>query len=79
MRVRHLIPALECENDVGGRFTKLPPFDSQRPWTLSLLLPSICVSVLGPPVAERAKRGWTGATPISANWCFMPWFCMVWA
>ena len=37
MRVRHLMPALECENDMGGRFTKrpfgngVPPRYKERP------------------------------------------------
>ena len=36
MRIHSLKPALECENDVGGRFTKYPLDDSQQPRSLRL-------------------------------------------
>ena len=58
MRTHSLMPVLECENDMVGRFTKSPHYDSHRPCRSCLVFSSAYASAPGSPSAERAiSRG----------------------
>lgn len=63
MRIHSLMPVPNCENDVLARFTKYPPDDSHSMPPSCLVFSSMYASVPGSPVADRAKRGRTGAPP----------------
>ena len=63
MRIHRLMPLRECENDVGGQFTKSPLHDSHSMTPSCLVFSSGYASVPGSPVADRAIRRRTGASP----------------
>ena len=63
MRVRRLMPALERENDMRGRFTKSPHNDSHRPCCPSPVFSSGYASMPGPADADRARREVDGSDP----------------
>ncbi len=64
MRIHRLMPLRECENDVGGRFTKRPLRDSQCRFQLSSVFSSVCASLAGPATPVRKSPRLTGATPL---------------
>ena len=64
MRVRRLMPALECENDMRGRFTKRPLGNSQCRFHLSSVFSSVCALLAGPTTPARNSPRRTGATPL---------------
>ena len=55
---------LEREIDAGGRFTLWSSRDSQGPCHSSAGKATPCGSAFRPPVAERAARAGSGATPL---------------
>ena len=58
-----LTPTRECENNVGGRFTKRPCRNSQRRFYLSPLFSLISASLARPATPARKSPSRTGATP----------------
>ena len=64
MEIHRHMPARECENDMGGRFTKYSLPDSHSMTPSPLVFSSLYASVSCPPLAERAQRRRTGATPL---------------
>ncbi len=58
-----LTPARDCENDVGGRFTKRPRRKSQDRFHLSSVFSSISAFLAGPLTPALKSHGRTGATP----------------
>ena len=64
MRGRRLMPALQRENDMGGRFTKRPSGDSQGRFHLSSVFSSVSAPVAGPATPARKSPRRTGATPL---------------
>ena len=57
--------ALECEIDAGGRFTLWRSRESHGPCHPSAGKATPCGSAIRPPVAERAVRAGSGATPLA--------------
>ena len=63
-RIHRLMPLLECENDMGGRFPKSPFRDSQCRFHLSSVFSLACASMAGPAMPVWKSPGRTGVTPL---------------
>ena len=66
LRIHRLMPLRECENDMGGRFTKRPFRDSQCRFHLSSVFSLACASMAGPAMPVWKSPGRTGATLFEA-------------